>query len=1124
MRFPEIGGQKRFSFESKHGDKFLRQVMDECPDCGLPLTRPTEEDPLVCQRCIMAALLGDEDSFTGMSNSDDYEIEREIGRGGDGTVYLGYDKKVGRQVALKLIRALRGDDGSGVVRFRTEVEAIASLDHPNIIPIYSNGELDGRLFYSMKFVSGGSLEERMAEFASPEKIVTLMSKLALAVHHAHERGILHRDLKPSNILLDENGEPFISDFGLAKRSEQSLKLTVTGAIIGTPAFMSPEQARGDGSQVTTTSDVFSLGSIFYQLLTGEQTFEGETAHIVLRNVIESQVCFPQQTAYRLDRDLETVCLKCLEKSPEKRYQSALALAEDLDRWRAGEAVEARRISSIERAVRWMRRYPFLVGMIILAAGSLVTGSVVSLIHWHDAEKAREVAEMAEKKAKDSRFESAENEYFLVVSEALAARKRYEFGLARRLLGSVARESRGVEWYFVKGLLKGDQDWSVRLGEAAPLHLTVDRAKSRVVLLDAGRTLREVDPESGELSILGKLPPTPGGSEIRIRHPGILHFQYSPDGRHYSFLDGRKLVVANAETHAKVAFFEGFEGGEAGWLNNSEVIRVVDSLYMDKGKGGELNVTGAVLNVESGESRELSRKGWKAPIVVSANQKWITLGRYDSKVWHSLGLYHVAKGVAGLDGKAVMYSSFGSGDLGEACFSPNGRFVVYSTKGDHPRFRLVEIEGRLRMYFEQSWPTRVGFCFSSDSRHLFVYGREPWFASINFLDPQPRGKERDEMSLPPEGLNERSRLGDSITYFAGHEAPVISMAAVPNEDGILTVGADHLLSKWSLQKDEDAIRRIPRIKTTLGYDHPVNSHNGRFFLYRDLGNGQRSTVWHRPSETRIVLPAGQSGLAVFNDGRVLSRDRKTKELVCWGLDLSSAKFSERWREGPFGVSNVRGSKFIHSEMTPDERMVTILFAGFLMRVDMDAPTDRGSLTKDQIMVWGSLPGQGCAVSPDGRFGAVSGFLGPQARLYDLRNFDEEAIDVIPGKPYTSKDSAVAFSPDGSRLFVGNNDGWVRVFEVGSWRELSEERWRAHSSEVTALALAGDGETIVTAGGGQMILWDGTFNPGSGRRQRLTVNVGSKALTWLSFCDSDRILAFAKVDGPLETFDISKSGAR
>ncbi len=228
---------------------------------------------------------------------------------------------------------------SELLRFQNEAEAVAQLDHPHIVPIYEVGRHLGRHFFSMKLIAGSSLDKRLGEFATDprRKTARLMATIARAVHHAHQRGILHRDLKPANILLDEQGEPHVTDFGLAKRIEDDGELTESGAPVGTPSYMSPEQANGDKGSLSTATDVYGLGTILYALLAGRAPFAGTTLLETLDKVRNSSPEPPSQLNNRVPRDLEIICLKCLEKEPNHRYPSALALAEDLDRWLSGNA-------------------------------------------------------------------------------------------------------------------------------------------------------------------------------------------------------------------------------------------------------------------------------------------------------------------------------------------------------------------------------------------------------------------------------------------------------------------------------------------------------------------------------------------------------------------------------------------------------------------------------------------------------------------------------------------------------------------------------------------------------------------------------------------------------------------
>ncbi len=261
----------------------------------------------------------------------DYELLDEIVRGGMGVVYKARQTSLNRFVALKMLRIAALADLDSPRRFRLEAEATANLDHPNIIPIYEVGELDGFSFFTMKLVEGGSLAQHLpAYIGNPRGAAQLVATVARAVHHAHQRGVLHRDLKPSNIVIDAAGQPHVTDFGLARRVEGDPELTQSGAILGTPSYMAPEQASGQRKAISTVTDVYGLGAVLYALLTGKPPFKGDSVLETLDQVRQAPPEPPSGIGRRLDRDLEAICLKCLEKEPEGRYPSALALAEDLE--------------------------------------------------------------------------------------------------------------------------------------------------------------------------------------------------------------------------------------------------------------------------------------------------------------------------------------------------------------------------------------------------------------------------------------------------------------------------------------------------------------------------------------------------------------------------------------------------------------------------------------------------------------------------------------------------------------------------------------------------------------------------------------------------------------------------
>ena len=301
-------------------------------------------------------------------------LEGEIARGGMGVVYRATQISLNRPVALKMILAGALAARTDIERFHREAEAAARLDHPHVVPIYEVGEQDGQHYFSMKLVEGGDLSQNLTRFVgNPQAAARFMVAVAEAVHHAHQRGILHRDLKPRNILLDRDGGPLVTDFGLAKRVDAGVSDTQPGAVVGTAGYMAPEQARGDKS-ITTAVDVYSLGAILYELLAGRPPFRAATLPEALLQVLHAEPQRLYAANSGVDRDLETICLTCLKKEPERRYGSALALADDLQRWLEHRPIAARPVSDIERVWRWCRRNPAWAGGCLLFLTSIAAFS------------------------------------------------------------------------------------------------------------------------------------------------------------------------------------------------------------------------------------------------------------------------------------------------------------------------------------------------------------------------------------------------------------------------------------------------------------------------------------------------------------------------------------------------------------------------------------------------------------------------------------------------------------------------------------------------------------------------------------------------------------------------------
>jgi hypothetical protein len=618
----------------------------------------------------------------------DYELLEEIARGGMGVVFRARQVSLNRTVALKMILAGQLSSPADVARFRAEAEAAANLDHPNIVPIHEVGEHAGQHYFSMKLIDGGSLAGRLAAPPRPpaRELARLLVPVCRAVHFAHQRGILHRDLKPGNVLLDAAGTPYVTDFGLAKRVEGDSRLTQSGAIVGTPAYMPPEQAAAVKT-LTTAADVYALGAILYECLTGRPPFRGDTPLDTLLQVIDREPVRPRSVNPAADRDLETVALKCLAKEPAKRYASADALADDLDRWLGGEPILARPARAAERAWKWAKRRPAFAGLVLsllLVTLGGFAGMTALYLRAEDALRlaaARADAEVAaradveaarrteagqRRRAEDALTTAEQRLYYNRVALAERYWQADNVGRADVILDSCSPPLRHWEWHYLKRLchaehlrlpdplaayspdgrlLATSSDGDVRLRDAATgevrltwrangvqvNHLAFSPDSTRLAAACGDRTVRVLETGTGSDTL--KLTWPAGFLGIALNPPEITHVAWSPDGK--------RLAAAAAVPNP-------VQGGY-----KQDEVRIWDSAT------GKLDRTikDAGLCVEfSPDGRRLATAGWEPA------------GGYVLKVVES---------ATGKQTLAIPTEGYFDGSL---AFSPDGRWIASARRG------------------------------------------------------------------------------------------------------------------------------------------------------------------------------------------------------------------------------------------------------------------------------------------------------------------------------------------------------------------------------------------------------------------------------------------------------------
>jgi WD40 repeat protein len=1087
-----------------------------CIACRGPLEADDAEG--LCTACLHRSLLFEDPIDESGADLGDYEIQSEIARGGMGVVFRARSRRLKRIVALKLVHLNPAAGEAMRRRFLFEAETAAALDHPNIVPVYEFGESNGRPWFSMKLVEGPSLEARLDDFVVREgkpdpdrcrKAAALMATVARAVQYAHEHGVLHRDLKPSNILLDQHGTPHVTDFGLAKRIDGAGSHTLPEAVLGTPAYMAPEVARSGAASAGVLSDVYSLGAVLHHLLAGHPPYSAHSPLETIRQVVESKSPSASRLGPQVDRDLAIVCAKCLEHSDVRRYPSAGALADELDRYLRNEPIQARAITAPELAWHWCRRRPVIAALGAFLVVALAAGSSGILWQWRRAEISATAARAAERT-------SAENAYFAIVAQARSARELGDLGGAVRLLDGLDPARRGFEWRLLKWLCRGDALRSVDLQDASPRCITWVPKRHKFAIIGDDRRLRWFDPATDSVETGPVIEDRFSRHSNSAIDRGFHAIVFAADGRHFFCADGDVLIVADADTGTVIHSGAGRHATGV-WLDETHLLYGGNIHWGGAGRGDPT----VVFDTATGTGRAV-RDGCLGPFAISADRKRLAWVRFNGEIEiNSLsdvldGVESPSPGVLSLPNSAPAMIEF-SAD-GENLAMCSGGSV-----GSVDRIEVQSIRSR-EAVFRQVMPVQI--------RSMTVSPVEPVIAlatddsvlrTIRFARPAAAAPTYDDATTselaqpvgelgptqPPARLLSRSAGEGRFQFLLGHRERLLGVAALPDALGWATVSADRTVRLWPAEASAPR-SRLGGVFTLNMWEHPASSADGRHILHRTMEIGTR--MWNRETGGTVEFPPTHYPVAILKDGRALTREA-SGEIVCW-------RPPEQSGGRPVPLWSVQGTKShpgfgqtVRGVVSKDERVAVALIPGKLITLRLDKQIATG--TDDQRMLYG-VSGVNCLdLSPDGAWIAVTGFIGGRARLYGADNIKGPYVSLGDTADY---DTAVAFHPDGRRLFVGNEDGWVRVFDVETRSELKSESWRAQTGAVTALAVSPDGRMLATSGDRTMKFWDALPSAGAGvpRRERLQMNVAASR-NWMRFSEDGATFLHAAPSQPLEIWE-------
>jgi WD40 repeat protein/serine/threonine protein kinase len=937
-----------------------------------------------------------------------YEILEVLGRGGMGVVYKARQVHLNRLVALKMILSGAHAGPVELARFRREAEAVAQLQHPNIVQIYEVGEHEGRAFLSLEYVEGGSLGNRLDGTPWPApRAARLAESLARAVHVAHQQGIIHRDLKPENVLLAADDTPKITDFGLAKsvrewegqsttapdpggtdgalgasssRLSRSQALTRTGAVLGTPSYMAPEQAVGKTKEVGPAADVYAVGAVLYELLSGRPPFRAETPLDTVLQVISAEPVPPSRLQPKVPRDLETVCLHCLHKEPDKRYPSADVLAADLRRFQEGEPIQARPSGSWERALKWARRRP-AVAALMATLVLVVSGALAGLTGlWLRAEEQHAAAQLAKGDAEFQRDEAQRNLYVLHMNLALRAWEESRMERLQELLDAhrpstagfdtaAGKDIRGFEWYYLDRLRH-----SVRLTfkEHGQPVTSVAFSPDGQLLASAGQDGTMKVWEAATQKVLYSL---------KGHSSAVTRVAFSPDGG----------FIASAGLDKAIKLWDAASGKESRTF---------------KGHAGPVS------------SIAFSPDGQR---IAAASQRVV-------KVW------------AVATGKEVRTLEGHSGPVSCVAFSPNSKYVASGVGDTNQLHRPGEMKGEIRIFDAASGQplySLPGFvngvlslAFSPDNQRLAWGG---WDRTVKVW----------------EIASGRERRGELRT-LRGHTGVVTSVAFSPDGQYIAAGSSDRTVKLWEAATEKETMTFKGH---TGGVSGIVFSPDGQ--LLASASHDRTVKVWETTTGQEFrALKESSTGpdvcVAFSPDSGRLASAGFDRIIKVWEPATGQQLFALRGHEGL-----VRGLAF-----SPDGSRLASAGEDKLVKIwDVASGKELLSFRAHDNVV------SGVAFSPDGQRLATSGSE-PSLKVWDANTGQE----VLTPSGHGGAALAVAYSPDGTRLATAGNDGTARLFDAATGEQLLV--LREELGLVRSVAFSPDGRRLATAAADGAKIWDAT----------------------------------------------------